>query len=507
MRRRSVDPNPGDLQLLSRLAAHCDASILGGHFALGMPPPVEPSGWTRRTLGPWTVVLEPSLPVHDAVDAAGTPLGWLVGHALDLDAAAPAEMAVISRDAGDGDDLRPAVERWIDAHAGRFVLLLVAPGIVAADSLASLPLVFDRERSLVSSSPFLLQQFDEPIPDDELADVVGISETGRWFLFDTTPHARAERLLPNYMLDLRSWQQERYWPSAPFERAQEGELIERIAWTLERTIAAAAAAGDLNQSLTAGGDTRVMLACSRGVLDRIHFFTVDQPDLLGRVDSSVASRIASRFSLDHEVLAWRPSTIEDVRRFTIRTGALVSEARGSRAGPTYALLGTGRPYVSGVHERASLGWRPDDDRSVRITAIDLLHRYSTPTHPRLVDAASRWLASLPGLDAIDTLTLFGAEMRMGSWGGALTTAYPNAYTYTLYPFAHRSILDAEMRMETERRRFGAYREDLIRHTWPELLEFGLNSEPTWVRGVKKARSARDWARATAGQARRRLRQL
>jgi hypothetical protein len=62
-----------------------------------------------------------------------------------------------------------------------------------------------------------------------------------------------------------------------------------------------------------------------------------------------------------------------------------------------------------------------------------------------------------------------------------------------------------MRMETARRRFGAYREDLIRHRWPELLEFGLNSEPTWVRGVKKARAARDWARATAGQARRRLR--
>jgi len=506
MLRRSLDLVPRDLQHLSRLAPHCDVSLLGGHFALGTPAPVEPSGWTRRSLGPWTIVAEASLPVRNAVDEDGVPLGWLVGHALDLEAAVPADTIVIARDPSGGEDFGRAIERWVDAHAGRFVLLLVVPGIVAPDSIASLPVVFDPERRVVSSSPFLLQPPDEPIPDDELADVVGIIRPGGWFLFDDTPHARAKRLLPNHVLDLGSWQQRRVWPKGPFDHPEEEDaLVEQVAWTIEQTIAAAAAAGDLNQSLTAGGDTRVMLACSRAVLDRIHFFTVKQPDLVGHLDAGVSSRLAARFGLDHEVLAWRRPTLDDVRRFTIRTGALVGEARGSRAGPTYAQLGATRPYVSGVHERSSLGWRPDDDRSVRIDGPDLLRRYSTPLHPRLVEGASRWLADLPGLDAIDILTLFGAETRLGSWGGALTTAYPDAYTYTLYPFGHRSILDAELRMSQSQRRYGAFREDLIRRRWPELLELGLNAEPAWIRGARRGTAVYHRSRAAAGRVRRRLR--
>jgi len=495
----------GDLRLLSRLAAHCDAADLRGHFVLGMPPPVEPSGWETRSFGPWTIAVEARLPIHDARDETGAQIGWLLGHAFDLAAAGPTDRVVLSRRPTDGDDPRPAVQRWIESHAGRFVLLLLDWSIVASESLASVPVVFDRERNIVASSPFLLQSFDDPIPDDELADVVRINETGLWFLFGATPHARAERLLPNHILDLRSWQQERQWPTGPLGRAPEPELIEQIAWTIERTIVAAAAGSELNQSLTAGGDTRVMLACSRSVLDRIHFFTVAQPDLVGRADSMLASRLASRFALDHQVLRWRRHTLDDQRRFMIRTGALAGEARGSRAGPTYALLGDERPYVSGIHERASLGWRPGDGPETRLDGAELLRRYSTPLHPRLVAAASDWLANLPGLDTVDALTLFGTEMRLGSWGGALTTAYPDAYTYTLYPFAHRSVLGAEMQMDLERRRFGAYREDLIRTRWPELLDFGINAEPARVRAAREARRAHDSVRATLGEARRRLR--
>jgi hypothetical protein len=332
------------------------------------------------------------------------------------------------------------------------------------------------------------------VPDDELADLLRIDESNLYFLFTATPHARGERILPNHILDLRTWEQIREWPTGPYGRGAQEELVERIAVTMERTIAAAALSDELNQSMTAGGDTRVMLACSRPVLDRIHFFTVAQPDSVGRTDAIVSSQLAARFNYDHRVLPFQRSTRADLRRFMIRTGALAGEKRGSEAGPTYALLGDRRPYVSGVHERTSLGWRPDDDRTMRLDGADLLRRYNTPLQPRLVTAADRWLAELPGLDAVDALTLLGTELRFGLWGGALTTAYPDAYTYTLYPFAHRSILDAELQMEFAMRRYGAYREDLIRSRWPELLDVGINVEPTMVRMTRRVKETRVGAR-------------
>jgi len=486
-RTRRVDPR--DLQLLSRLAPSVEPVDLRGHFVLGSPPPVVPSGWSTRTFGDWTVAVEPRLPVADAVDESGAQIGWLLGHALDLESAAPVGTAVLARRDGEAD-VRAAVQRWLDRHAGRYLLLLVGAAIVAPDSLATLPAVFDRERSVISSSPFLLGPPDEPIPDDELADVFRVAESDLYFLFTATPHARAERILPNHILDLRTWEQVREWPTGPYERGEQDELVERIAVTMERTIAAAAVTDELNVSMTAGGDTRVMLACSQPVLDRLHFFTVAQPDFVGRTDAAISERLAARFSLDHRVLPWQPWTVDDVRRFMIRTGALIGEDRGSRAGPTYALLGDGRPYVSGIHERTSLGWRPGDDRTMQLDGTDLLRRYDTPPHPRLVAAADRWLAGLPGLDAVDALTLLGTELRFGLWGGALSTAYPDACTYTLYPFAHRSILDAELRMEFAQRRYGAYREDLIRSRRPELLELGINAEPRAIRAARQLKEAR-----------------
>lgn len=463
---------------------------LRGHFVLGAPPPATPDGWSTQSLEGWTIAVEPRLPLADAVDEAGARIGWLLGHALDLEAAVPVATAVLARRAAEGDDFRPAVQRWIDRHAGRYLLVLVGPGVVAPDSLATLSAVFDPERSVISSSPFLLQAPDEPLPDDELADLLRIDESNLYFLFTATPHARAERMLPNHILDLRTWRQIREWPTGPYERGTQDELVERIAVTIERTIAAAAVNDELNQSMTAGGDTRVMLACSRPVLERIHLFTVAQPDSVGRTDAIVSAQLAARFGYDHRVLPLQRWTRDDLRRFMIRTGALAGEKRGSEAGPTYALLGDERPYVSGVHERTSLGWRPDDNRAMQLDGADLLRRYDTPLHPRLVAAAGRWLAELPGLDAVDALTLLGTELRFGLWGGALTTAYPDAYTYTLYPFAHRSILDAELQMEFAMRRFGKYREDLIRSRWPELLERGINVEPTSVRVARRVKEAR-----------------
>jgi hypothetical protein len=494
MKRRAKRGDPRDLRLLSRLAAHVEADDLRAHFVVGAPPPVVPSGWSTYSLGAWTIAVEPGLPIAVAVDEAGAQIGWLLGHALDLELVAPVANAVLGRRAGDGDSFRPAVQRWIDRHAGRYLLVLPGAGLVAPDSLATVSAVFDRERSVISSSPFLLQRFDEPIPDDELADVFRIESTSLYFLFTATPHARGERMLPNHILDLTTWQQIREWPTGPYERGTQDELVERIAVTIERTIAAAAVNDELNQSMTAGGDTRVMLACSRPVLDRIHCFTVAQPDPVGRMDAIVAARLASRFGFDHRVLPWTHWTRDDVRRFMIRTGALDGEYRGSRAGPTYALLGAERPYVSGVHERTSLGWRPDDNRSMELDGADLLRRYDTPQHPRLVAAADRWLAELPGLDAVDALTLLGTELRFGLWGGALTTAYPDACTYTLYPFAHRSILDAELRMEFAMRRYGKYRDDLIRSRWPELLDVGINAEPARVRISRRIGESRNEAR-------------
>ena len=250
---------------------------------------------------------------------------------------------------------------------------------------------------------------------------------------------------------------------------------------------ALAAFAEPHVALTAGIDSRALLACSRNVHDRLRFFTVALPDDYGAIDLGTAPRIAARFGLDYRTLAWRRPQVSDVERFVVSTGCMVGEQRGRLAGPSYAQLGRDGAYVSGISGEevggvglGTGGWRPGDNPETILSGADLVSRHLFPLHPRLVRGADDWLASLPRLDAVDTIALFQLEMRVGCRGGSLTTAYPDAYSFATYPFGHRSIIDSSFRLPLGYRREARVRQDLIRARWPELLPFGFNRLPLKV---------------------------
>lgn len=481
------------LQRPSELSQRHDPAELLGHFALSRSLPLEPVGWPRRSLDSWTLMHEPRLPVLALVDAAGAEIGWIVGHPIDLES----ELVVAG-------PLRPpshGFEEWLYTFGGRFVAIVLGPEpMLYPDAGATLPVLFDPELRCAASSPFLLPSPDGLVPDSSLVDALAVFDTGSWFTLGATPHARARLLLPNHVLDLTGWEQARIWPLAPFDAGEIDPLVERVAITLEKTLAAAAATGRPNVAITAGRDSRSFLACSRTVVDRLRFFTVPVPDELGAVDIATAPTLAERFGLEYRLLPWREPSASDVELFMYRTGCLIGEARGRTATRTYDQLGGGDIYVSGVGAPREIAWRRRDTPGLRLRPEDLLLRYGLLPHPDLVRQAADWLAALPaGLDGLDALTLFYVEMRMGAWGGPLTTAYPDAYSFTLYPYAHRAITDAVLRLPWEYRRAGRLPQDVIASRWPELLDVPINRPPLRIAVRRGARSSVRGARAGLGR--------
>jgi hypothetical protein len=472
------------LQRPSELAARLDPSLLRGHFALGRSLPVEPAGWERRELDGWILLHDPGLPALDLVDGSGV-IGWVLGHPADLDAR-KLVTDTLRMSAAD----RPGFEDRVYAHGGRYVVVVLRPARrLYPDAAASLPVFFDAELQAASSSPFLLVSEDGSVPDSDLVEALAVFRTGSWFPLGATPHGSATRLLPNHVLDLTSWSQTRRWPTAPFERDEVSASIERVAAALEGTLAAAAESLRPYVGFTAGGDSRTFLACARPTLERLRFFTVAFPDELGKTDVHTAPRLARSLGLDYRVLPWRPAADRDVELFMYRTGCMVGERRGRLAGPSYAQLGGAQPYVSGVGAEMArgIGWRKHDQPGMRLGAEELLTRFGFASHPDLVRRAEDWLGALPGLDALDALTLFHVEMRFGCWGSSLTTCYPDAYTFTLYPYAHRTVVDAVLRLPWQYRGSGRMRNDLIAARWPELLGFGINRPPLGVHALRIAR--------------------
>jgi hypothetical protein len=310
------------------------------------------------------------------------------------------------------------------------------------------------------------------------------------------------------VLDLRAWKQARVWPRERPEEADVASSVERVAVALERTLVAAAATGTPNVGFTAGGDSRTFVACARDILDRFRFVTVAFPDELGAVDLATAPALAQRLGLEHRVLPWLEPSSDDVELFMYRTGCLVGERRGRLAGPSYDQFGGAETYVSGIGAEMArgIGWRRDDEPGSELSADGLLSRFHLRPHPELLRRAGEWLAELPpGFDALDALTIFHVEMRMGGWGGPLTAGFPDAYTFTLYPFANRTIVDTVLRLPWLYRRSGRLREDVIAVRWPELLEVRINRPPARIAARRRVRRGYVAARAAAGSLRRAVR--
>ena len=91
-----------------------------------------------------------------------------------------------------------------------------------------------------------------------------------------TPRKNVWRLLPNHFLDLRQWEAVRHWPKA--EILPVGDTDQAVTQVVERVrlhMKALVAKKPVLLRLTAGQDSRVLLACARPLAQHMTFFTAE----------------------------------------------------------------------------------------------------------------------------------------------------------------------------------------------------------------------------------------
>lgn len=124
-----------------------------------------------------------------------------------------------------------------------------------------------------------------------------------------TPYREIKHLFPNHCLDLRTGMCNRYWPDQRLELLDLDEAVEKIAALLQGLLTAAAARFDLAIPVTAGLDSRLVLAASRQVRNDVSYMTVRQaqsPD--DCADVVVPARLLKKLGLDHHIVRAQVTT-------------------------------------------------------------------------------------------------------------------------------------------------------------------------------------------------------
>jgi hypothetical protein len=232
-----------------------------------------PPGWSTHTLRNWHLGHHPSLPVTP-VWADGAPIGWMLGYAISGEGVLLGfETVTLPAGFGTPDNF----ERWVFSHGGRFaaVLLSEASSEVYVDPIGSLSVVYCPSLETVASTVTVVPREGDTDELTDLARVVGIPKDSMYPL-QYTPRRNVWRLIPNHLLDLRRWHVARHWPKAVIPPADDvthaaDEVIERVRLHLTALLAQR----PVLLRLTAGRDSRMLLACARPWINRITTFTAE----------------------------------------------------------------------------------------------------------------------------------------------------------------------------------------------------------------------------------------
>lgn len=442
-----------------------DLSSFIGQFILTRQALDVPLGWTQRKFGRWLIGTN-ALPLHDIHDERKKVVGICIG--FPQGASAPWR----------------GVDDFYHRTAGRWILLL-EDEVLYLDPSGSLSAVYSD--TAVASSATLLEK--EPDWDTESIAAIRFPEIDSWFPFGLTARRRIKRLLPNHCLDLATWKPRRHWPAVDTDLSRSHDplpLVEAIVNHLRKAINEVP--HPLSLALTAGRDSRMLLACCRDRLDNADFFTFDYGP--SSVDVEVGRRLAMKFGLTHRLLPMVQTSDEELTSWLYRTGHSVS-------GPIWKIHKTLNAYspdtvnlpgLAGEVGRAYY-WRRKDRPELPLLVDDVLSRTKQPKFDRFREEARTYLDGLKGFDTFVQLDLLYIEQRLGCWASPSYLGNTRS-KYEFTPFNQRQVFTSMMRLPCSYRRSQYLARDVCRIGWSELESMPFNecSGRRWLAHRLKARA-------------------
>jgi len=449
-----------------------------------------PESWSRRSIDTWYLGTHPVLPVRQIIASDSTVIGWLLGYPIDAQARLVTEdiRFPVSPDIADISD---QFESSLYAYGGRFAAVLVTKQTSRfyLDPCGSLAAVFSSQQQIVASTASLIPYPSEDDKNHELIKATENPHEDSYYPFGLTPRRSVERLLPSHFLDLQTWTSVRHWPKGeviPVKNAR--EVVRELAVILKNNISAIAHHYPLHLAITAGRDSRMLLACAREHIDNTILYTVAAPNAGGRLDCHLAPKIAAQFGLKHILLRFENANDAQIKQWEYRTGNCVHgpimnwNTSFKRLDPHRAvLLGAAGELGRGFH------WRKGDAESSSISAADLLIKSQMPKIPETLARARQWLDGLPVRNALTIWGLLYNETFNGCWFGPANYGLVSNALY-IWPLCHRRIIEIMLSLPMEYRRNHSLPVELVENEWPELLSLPFN----WFVGIRRYLYAVTW---------------
>ena len=458
------------------------------------------SHWPSQLVGSFRLYHHPDLPVT-VTSESGRTLA-LVGYWFDAVETELSNEDILRQVAAQSTSFEAMVAA-VKNKAGRFVLIYLdgSQAKLIQDALSLREVYYCTAPNLVicGSQPNLVVPCSHPklaVSDDPLTqrfynhDMGFVRNRSLW-AGDGTNYSNLKHLLPNHALDLNSLAAERYWPNASIPRLELAQAVRQASAFLQGMIKAVTHRQPVMMAVTSGTDSRTLLAASRPVQDKIYYFVNQEHGLTAKSsDIAIPSRMCQRIGVPFHIHPV-PSEVDAKFRETFLGNTFFAS---DRILPTiynvYFKNHSEKINLLGVGEigRALWGYAPSD-----LNAYYLAYALRYKSSPYATRACERWLREVSPVaeqHGLDMMTLLLWELLLGNWG-AVGNSESDIAIEEFDPFDSHYLYETLLGVDEESiggDRHVIFRE-MLRHMWPEVLEFPINPPDSWrkkvVRGCQK----------------------
>ncbi|MBD2158158.1 hypothetical protein [Leptolyngbya sp. FACHB-16] len=402
----------------------------------------------------------------------------------------------------------------IQILSGRFVLVYrnESSFIALGDACSFKQMYFgqlDDFFVMTSSEAMFLNYFDlslqmSSLKQQHVADPNYKKHEQAWF-GDKGFDDRLFKVLPNHYLDLKAKEVKRIPYFSPKGNLSEDDIINFASSVLKGTFAALINRGlTLKLALTAGLDSRVLLAASKDFKDKIEYFRfnhkVDAPDTI------IPSRLAQTLGLNYEGLT--PKSLNDTFLAEYKQEHIIPPILTKTTHiQHYYYHWQDRNYIS-INGGANAVAKTCFGIMKGKVSLDMLVCFSNyATDNEFVRSELKaWLedaADYSESSGVPLLDLFYWEQRLGNWG-ADQPFQKDIAIEEICPCNNRSLIAHLLLINPSKRLTPNYEffRKLIQSMWPEVLTEPINPGKKWpgekrFKSILKRNSALNFAAKTA----------
>jgi hypothetical protein len=469
---------------LTEMVSHVssDSFLYRRQFILGNCPVPDLPEWKSIPFGPFHLKVHPDLEI---ILARGSKAEFLLlGFVLNHHRPEASNQELMDEMAGTCHNLEKMLEYCRDL-CGRYVIVFNFAGKTGLlnDLIGSRSVYYCIHQNTVwcASQPSTLARLLR-IDEDPSAGVRAYVERdmftsgeGCW-IGDGTKYIGVKHLLPNHYLDFDEKRSVRYWPTCPLDTLDIESATRKSAAMLENTMRAASNRFQLSMAVTAGWDSRCLLAATTNVRSEIYYYiqkyggmTDSHPDI--KIPRKLARKLGFTFhiiecddyqddafdvALERNVFALHNPAKKVLYRSFYQNFKGKVNASGNISDLCRTIYG-----INPVHEITNL--------------LALVHLSDSEY---AAASLNDWYAEAkPRCDALgyNLRDLFFWEQKLGNWGSMFAAELDIAID-EFYPFGTRRLVETILAIDEKLRPYdnSSVHQKMIELLWPELLSAPIN---------------------------------